>query len=369
MSLPRVSRSTSESGVRPMEAIPESIAFTDRSSTYADPVSSRSPGVPPSASSQATTGTFGSRASRMSSQRSQETAVIDGVNLQALNLNEFDENTPLNKGWPALAQAMARVPVIESFRRFRELNIKNLLYYQAELAEMEEELRRIENEDSRKTQSIEQNYSRHAAIMLYRMPSLEEATRTGNPRNILDEERQCKLVLDIRQKLEKYSKIEYPPSDPIPLTVGTWGLTALPTDEALLRYAEVSKLANPEPRGVEVLKEWIIRRGVGVERITGEGAEAWGSLGGGGEEPPISPWKRILAVLGRLLWPRKSVLPKELDLVATTPPLDLGTLTRWMALDAMPLFDMLRSGYPPDISDISKIADRNHVRPLYRGLT
>ncbi len=52
-------------------------------------------------------------------------------------------------GWPALAQVMARAHNFESFPRFRELNVKNLLYYQVEIATQEEELKRIEMLDSK----------------------------------------------------------------------------------------------------------------------------------------------------------------------------------------------------------------------------
>jgi len=303
----------SESAARPMMAIPEAIAFTDRASTYAESSSSYSPSMPLSASSQATTVTSGSRASRASLQRPQEAAVLNEINLRALNPIETDDDTPLDKGWPRLAHKMAEVPEIESFRRFRELNIKNLLYYQAEIADMEADLRKIENEDSRNTESKEQVYSRHAISMLGSMPSLEAATcRDTSVWKMPTHQRQCKLVLDIRQSLEKYNN-------------------------ALLQYGEISKMPDPDPHGVQTLRRWIMRRGCGPDRITGEGAEAWGYTGEE-EKPTDSPWKRILPVLGRLFWPRKVALPEERDLVAAQRPLELDVLARWVKQDVTPLW-------------------------------
>ena len=43
-------------------------------------------------------------------------------------------------GWPHLAHLMSDVPEFAAFSRFRELNVKNLLYYQAELNIVQEQL-------------------------------------------------------------------------------------------------------------------------------------------------------------------------------------------------------------------------------------
>lgn len=44
------------------------------------------------------------------------------------------------RGWPNLAQIMSEVPEYAAFSRFRELNVKNLLYYQAELDVLQQDL-------------------------------------------------------------------------------------------------------------------------------------------------------------------------------------------------------------------------------------
>ena len=53
-------------------------------------------------------------------------------------------------GWPELVDVMVRHPNFESFQAFRDLNIKSLLYYQAELVSLRKDLHEIEWQDHRK---------------------------------------------------------------------------------------------------------------------------------------------------------------------------------------------------------------------------
>lgn len=53
------------------------------------------------------------------------------------------------EGWPLLAELMAVTPSFEAFSRFQRLNVKNLLYYQAELKELELSLEEREWGDMR----------------------------------------------------------------------------------------------------------------------------------------------------------------------------------------------------------------------------
>jgi hypothetical protein len=55
---------------------------------------------------------------------------------------------PYNMGsYRALASLMSTYPDVFIVRRFSELNVMNLLYLQAELAHLEQELKEIEDED------------------------------------------------------------------------------------------------------------------------------------------------------------------------------------------------------------------------------
>ena len=125
------------------------------------------------------------------------------LNAQAELFNNDNDAPPLEVGWPRLAQEMAKSVELESFCRFRELNVKNLLYYQVEIAEMEADLTKAEREDWEKHRDgkWEGTYAREAHMML-KAKDEEHATA--------EEKRQCKLVLDIRERLKEYSKMEGP---------------------------------------------------------------------------------------------------------------------------------------------------------------
>ena len=50
--------------------------------------------------------------------------------------------------YPFLASTMANNPALQVFRRFSDLNLKSLLYYQAELARLQEDLEKAEEDDA-----------------------------------------------------------------------------------------------------------------------------------------------------------------------------------------------------------------------------
>ena len=52
------------------------------------------------------------------------------------------------QGWPQVALLMAKNPDFAAFSRFKELNIKSLLYYQAQLALLKERLHELEYKDA-----------------------------------------------------------------------------------------------------------------------------------------------------------------------------------------------------------------------------
>ena len=96
-------------------------------------------------------------------------------------------------GWPKLAEVMAKYPGIQSFDRFHEANIKNLLYYQVEIASIEAALKRQEGLDWGVTRNMEKGGQ--YAFFADRM------ARTEAP--------QWKLVLELRKTLHQYSKTHF----------------------------------------------------------------------------------------------------------------------------------------------------------------
>jgi hypothetical protein len=68
-------------------------------------------------------------------------------NLPSPKLEE-DLSRPV-AGYPSIARKMGEFPDLAAFRRFRALNAKNLLYYQAELIVLELKLHQEEIEGNR----------------------------------------------------------------------------------------------------------------------------------------------------------------------------------------------------------------------------
>ena len=101
------------------------------------------------------------------------------------------------KGYPKLARSMGLRPESAIFRSFGALNAKNLLYMQAELTYLEENLREMEVADHA---SDEGEKARYASDWFWLEVSAEE--RDGVDAS------QLSLILKIREKLREYS--EYP---------------------------------------------------------------------------------------------------------------------------------------------------------------
>jgi hypothetical protein len=106
----------------------------------------------------------------------------------------------LDIGWPGLAQDLARNPGQEAFPRFRELNVKNLLYYQVEITALELQLREIEWEDHRSTESRNQ-YAKKADILLFEEPHSDDTQVSDSKVHA-----QRQIVYKLRKLLRDYSK-------------------------------------------------------------------------------------------------------------------------------------------------------------------
>ena len=62
--------------------------------------------------------------------------------------------------YTALSRLMSQHPEVFVIRAFSELHTKNIIYYQAELAELEAELDRVEQEDQNCSESPRETYSK-----------------------------------------------------------------------------------------------------------------------------------------------------------------------------------------------------------------
>jgi len=95
------------------------------------------------------------------------------------------------EGYAKVAQLMGTHPEFAIFRRFRDLNMQDMLYLQAEITHLEEDLRRIASKD------VEHgNRKNHP----YDWWSMSHGQGEGDTK-------QWEKVLEIREKLEKYSTL------------------------------------------------------------------------------------------------------------------------------------------------------------------
>ena len=91
-----------------------------------------------------------------------------------------------------LAELMGKYPGLAIFRRFATLNAKNLLYLQAEIAELEDQLDLLERQDYDSTKESESKKFQWEARLLMTAPE--------------GENQQWQKILEIRTKLKEYSE-------------------------------------------------------------------------------------------------------------------------------------------------------------------
>jgi hypothetical protein len=99
-------------------------------------------------------------------------------------------------GWPAVAKLISKHPGLEAFPSFRELNVKSLLYYQAELDQLQEELHECEWEDHTR-----RNFGKAGLLNAYL-----DSLRLCKDSEEKGAQKQFRLIEEIRVVLEKYSK-------------------------------------------------------------------------------------------------------------------------------------------------------------------
>jgi len=116
-------------------------------------------------------------------------------------LTQVDDPNQIVDGWPKLARLISDNPGFEAFPSFKDLNIKMLLYYQAELHLLKEKLRKRECDDCIESERRQNNFC-SANVYNNRFEhllSLKELDKNNPDRE------QYNLVMEMRLLLEKYS--------------------------------------------------------------------------------------------------------------------------------------------------------------------
>lgn len=155
--------------------------------------------------------------------------------------------------YKGLASLMDEYHDVSIFRRFRRLNLQNLLHMQAELVHVEQELQEIHGEDSRSNDPVRRSFQTNWKVM-------ENSFRSGG-----DNLQRTKL-LEAREKLEKYSKLLYRPQQDL-------GLRCL--DSSLLTQAHLNALRSPKKQSLEILRDWLRRPGYGNSFLQGFERRTW----------------------------------------------------------------------------------------------
>ena len=108
-----------------------------------------------------------------------------------------DINRPV-PGWPQLAWLVGKYPPLESFQTFRDLNVKSLFYYQAELETIRKELHSVEWDDYRASSDDNRSaFARNVDFLLFCRDDAE-----NSPEQLPE---QWKLILRMRGLLKEYS--------------------------------------------------------------------------------------------------------------------------------------------------------------------
>ncbi|KAF2627732.1 hypothetical protein BU25DRAFT_410864 [Macroventuria anomochaeta] len=211
-------------------------------------------------------------------------------------------------GWPRLAEVMSQVPEFAAFPRFRELNVKNLLYYQVELELLRQQIEREEEEEM---------------LNVERYDRIVKGASTEYH----------KLLIKLRILLREYN-------------------------EALLQLSQVSALSDPEEYNMRSLRNWLsdAKGGDGAIRDVNGTVETYG------DRDDIHHTSDYRTVLSALLWAKPP--PKgDFDLVVTHPEAKIDGLTKWTVYYLYPYWWSIRDRWRGKFDEEAqrrKLNDKKH---------
>ncbi|CAG8973469.1 hypothetical protein HYALB_00011065 [Hymenoscyphus albidus] len=183
---------------------------------------------------------------------------------------------------------MSDTPEFASFNRFSDLQIKSLLYYQAQIELLKQDLQEEEWEDYRRGDDTVSKYCEQANYL------------------VSSKAKQWEIMKEIRKLLKEYN-------------------------EALLQFSQVSALPKPETHNLNSLMKWLKNPDAGDLCING-GQEkyTWGNIFGKG--PPAKTFKEVI---WSLIWSKPDP-PCTPDLASTHPKAPVDSLSRWVAASFVP---------------------------------
>lgn len=164
------------------------------------------------------------------------------------------------EGYAKLASLMGANPEVAILRRFGSLNAQNLLYLQAELVALEEDLRATAAEDSASDDPDRAIHSRDWYTL-----SRSKIHTAGNEAA----GKQWQTILSIREKLREYSNLAH---CRLHATTQTANHSK---DEALHRQTALTALPPVNLRDLAFLQQWMKRPSMGSVYLLGRDSKVW----------------------------------------------------------------------------------------------
>ncbi|KAJ8065318.1 hypothetical protein OCU04_006008 [Sclerotinia nivalis] len=217
-----------------------------------------------------------------------------------------DPEKPL-PGWPLVSKLIAKYPDLEAFKAFRDLNVKSLLYYQAELENLRMKLHQAEYNEYRQG---EQEGITRASMMSKDLNYYLLHARMDDDKC---KSKQVKIMKQVRVVLKEYN-------------------------DALLQYSQITALPRADPYNVETLRVWLKR--VGDHCIIGPAACTWGDYTESVRKVKPLKWQ-FTSLLRSMFWPTAPE-PDLLDLVVPRQGHKVDSLTRWVANEFVPFWHSLK---------------------------
>ncbi|KAI4639286.1 hypothetical protein J4E93_009465, partial [Alternaria ventricosa] len=149
-------------------------------------------------------------------------------------------------GYPMLAGRMGNMPEVAMFRRFGALNARSLLYYQAELAHLEDELQLLEAEDAKSKDGKKEKYTTNAFWL-----NTADFRPDGELRD--GDKRQRDLIVHMRHILREYN-------------------------DALIQQATILReMKKPDPFDLNHIQKFIAADSMNNDVFVGPDHNIWGS--------------------------------------------------------------------------------------------
>ncbi|KAL6714050.1 hypothetical protein ACLMJK_008544 [Lecanora helva] len=181
------------------------------------------------------------------------------------------------EGYAKFANFMGEHPESALFLRFSDINLQNILYLQAEIYGLREDLRRIELQNQASSAEDLTNFHLDWS-------TLAQTQENGQANQ------QWRKVKQLRELLKEYSENNLP-------SLGDNSSEQTKYD-AVLQFHEMSKLSSPKPRELHKLQEWLSRPSLGSVYLTGRDRNIWSDgvdLVSLGKSPPKNQLTSLIA--------------------------------------------------------------------------